>query len=184
MLRALPVLLGLVVVLSAGLSTPVDAQAPIVVRALVGKNGRVISDTMGTRYELAHPPGRVFAALAEVYADLKVETSLRDSAQLQIGNESFIKRGALGGRRMSAVLDCGVNMAGPRADSYRIDIGMVSFVTAVGPNAAIMRTAFLGTALDVGEAARPTVACYTMGAMERRVLELVTQKLQRAPSSP
>lgn len=154
-----------------------QAQAPIVVRALVGRTGRILADTMGATFQVPVGAGRTFAALRAVFADLNVPVAEGDSARLQIGNPGFLKRGSFAGRRMSAWFDCGNNMSGPRADNYRLDIGLIAFVTAAGPDAATLRTAAIGTALDVGEASRPTVACLSSGALERRLHDLVLAKL-------
>ena len=154
------------------------AQAPIVVRALVGRTGRILADTMGATFDVPVSAARSFAMLDSVFADLKVPTAVRDPAVLQIGNLEYVKRGSFAGRRMSAWVDCGNSMSGPRADNYRIELGLVAFVSAVGRESSIMRMAVIGTALDVGEAARPTIACFTTGALERRLHELLLKKLE------
>jgi len=155
-----------------------SAQAPIVVRALVGRTGRILADTMGATFEVPASSGRTYAALRAVFEDLKLPVEVRDSTVLQIGNSGFVKRGSFAGRRMSAWLDCGSNMSGPRADNYRIELGSVAFVTVVGRESSNIRIAVIGTALDVGEAARPQIACYTSGALERRLHELLLKKLE------
>lgn len=154
------------------------AQAPIVVRALVGRTGRVLADTMGATFDVPASAAVTFALLDSVFGDLKVPTPVRDPDVLQIGNLEYVKRGSFAGRRMSAWVDCGNSMSGPRADNYRIELGLVAFVSPVGRESSIMRMAVIGTALDVGEAARPTIACFTTGALERRLHELLLRKLQ------
>ncbi len=155
-----------------------QARPVIVVRSLVGRGGRVIADTMGKPYEIPAEAGRVFSAVAAVYADLKIPVELRDSAALQIGNEAFVRRGDVAGRRMSAYLECGQGFTGPRADAYRIDLGLVTFVTPAGQDAANLRTVFLGTAVNVSEgASRSTQGCYTTGELERRIHQAVLKKL-------
>jgi len=154
------------------------AQAPIVVRALVGRTGRVLADTMGASFEVPASAARTFAGLDSIFGELNVPTPVRDPGVLQIGNLEYVKRGSFAGRRMSAWVDCGNSMSGPRADNYRIELGLVAFVSPVGRESSIMRMAVIGTALDVGEAARPTVACYTTGALERRLHELLLKHLE------
>ena len=177
-MRAATRLLPLSLLLVLALPEIAPAQAPIVVRALVGRTGRVLADTMGATFEVPAAAARAFAAMDSVFGDLKVPTGVRDPAVLQVGNLEYVKRGSFAGRRMSAWLDCGSNMSGPRADNYRIELGMVAFITAVGRESSIMRMAVIGTALDVGEAARPTIPCYTTGALERRMHELLLKKLE------
>lgn len=170
--------LTIALVATLALAPIAAAQTPIVVRALVGRTGRVLADTMGATFEAPASSGRTFAAMHAVLADLKIPTEVRDSAVLQIGNAGFVKRGSFAGRRMSAWLDCGNSMSGPRADNYRVELGVVAFVSAVGREAATIRMAVIGTALDVGEASRPMVACFTTGALERRLHELLLKKLE------
>lgn len=177
-MRATLRFLPLSLLLALALPVVAGAQAPIVVRALVGRTGRVLADTMGATFELPAAAGRSFAAMQAVLDDLKVPVEVRDSSVLQIGNAGFVKRGSFAGRRMSAWVDCGSNMSGPRADNYRIELGTVAFLTAAGRESSQVRIAVVGTALDVGEAARPTIPCYTTGALERRLHELLLKKLE------
>lgn len=173
--------LGLALVAELALIPAAAAQRPIVVRALVGRTGRVIADTMGTPFGVPFPAGRVFAALDSVFADLKIPVEVRDSARLQVGNEGFVRRGDVAGRRMSAYLDCGQGFTGPRADAYRIDIGLISFIAAEGPDTASLRSVLLGTAVNVTEGSRPTQPCYSTGELERRMHQMVLKRLTSIP---
>lgn len=177
-MRTLTRILVLVPLALGAVPESATAQAPIVVRALVGRTGRILADTMGATFEVPAAAGRTFTAMQAVFDDLKVPTEVRDSTVLQIGNSGFVKRGSFAGRRMSAWVDCGNNMSGPRADNYRIELGAVTFVSVVGRESSQIRIAVIGTALDVGEAARPQIACYTSGALERRLHELLLKKLE------
>lgn len=173
------------VLFALGLAAPglAAAQAPnriTVVRALVGRTDRVIADTMGMPLEVPGLPGPAFAALAAVYEDLKIPAGVRDSAALEVGNEAFVRRGDVGGRRMSASLDCGDSFTGPRADAYRIDLSLISFLTPSAPDVTTLRTVLIGTAVNVTEGGRPTQPCYTTGELEKRIHQMVLKKLAAA----
>lgn len=130
---------------------------------------------MGAPFEIPAAAARVFTAVAAVYEELKISTDLRDSVQLQVGNQTFDRRGDIAKRRMSAYLECGEDMMGPRADFNRIDISLVSFIKPAGADAAILRTVMLAAAVNVG--VRGTISCYTTGELERRIRDLVLKKL-------
>lgn len=161
------------------LAAPAVAQQPapsiITVPAFRGRPPRLLADTMGIPFEVPVAAARVFAAVALVYADLKIPTELRDSALLQIGNQTFDRRGDLAGRRLSAYLECGEDMMGPRADFNRIDISLVSFIKPAGAQAAILRNVILASAVNVG--VRGTIPCQSTGELEHRIYDLVRKKL-------
>lgn len=149
----------------------------IVVRALVGRPDRVMNDTMGQPYELPQPPKSVFSALLAAYAELKIPAEVNDTAQGEVGNQQFVRRYDLAGRRISAYLDCGEGLSGPYADSYKVDMSLVTFVTPTGTGGATVRSVLLGAAVDVGEGARPTQPCRSNGEFERRIYQAVRKHL-------
>jgi len=161
------------------LTTAAGAQQPapsvITVPAFRGRPPRLLADTMGNPFEVPSGAGRVFSALVAVYADLKIPTEIRDSAQLQVGNQTFDRRGDVAGRRLSAYLECGEDMMGPRADFNRIDISLISFIKPQGADAVILRSVMLANAVNVG--VRGTIPCQSTGELERRIYDLVQKKL-------
>lgn len=152
-----------------GLASPASAQRTRVVVVVPGQVTRVITDTMGTPYPVPAAGGRAFAALAAVYAELRLTPELRDSATLQVGNPSFYRRETLAGRQMSTYLSCGEGMTGPYADYYRIYMTLLSTVTPLGSDSATLRTVFLASAMNVTEGARQPMPCESTGRLEIRI---------------
>lgn len=159
--------------------TPIAAQRNRGVIVVPGQVTQVISDTMGTAYEVGAPPAMVFHALALAYGDLKVETPIRDSALLQVGNPQFYRRGDLGGRQISTWLGCGDGITGPYADSYRVYMSLVTSITPVegNPDRAIVRTVLLAGAVNVSEGARQAMPCESTGRLEVRIHQLTLRRL-------
>jgi hypothetical protein len=158
-------------------AVPALAQRTRAVVVVPGQVTRVITDTMGTPYEVPAPAGRAFAALAAVYTDLKLTPELRDSAMLQVGNPSFYRRETVAGRQISTYLSCGDGMTGPYADYYRIYLSLLSTVTPLGSDSATVRTVLLGSAVNVTEGARQPMPCESTGRLEVRIHQEVLKKL-------
>src|SRR5260221_9108968 len=150
--------LALFALIAAGAAPRAAAQPTagiIVVRALVGRPDRVMSDTMGQPYELSQLPRSVFAALLAAYADLKIPAEVNDTAQGEVGNQQFVRRFDLAGRRISAYLECGEGLSGPYADSYKVDMSLVTFVTPTGTGGGTGRGVLPGGAGGGGGGAPP-----------------------------
>lgn len=154
-----------------------QARSIVVVRTL-RRSDRVIADTMGSPFDVPGSPARVFNALKEVYAELKIETVLMDSVELEIGNEKFFKRGSLAGRRLSGFVDCGTGLTGDYADNHRVDLSVVTFVRPKTADRSTIRSVLLGAAINVTEGAKPTQNCNSNGELERLIHQRVVQKLQ------
>lgn len=154
-----------------------QARSIIVVRTL-RRSDRVIADTMGSPFDVPGSPARAFKALQQIYAELKIETALLDSVELEIGNEKFFKRGSLAGRRLSGFVDCGTGLTGDYADNHRVDLSVVTFVRPKTEDRSTIRTVLLGAAINVTEGAKPTQNCSSNGELERLIHQRVVQKLR------
>ena len=168
--------------------TPLQGRTRIVVpRSL---RDRSLSDSMGTPFivrvpnrvtvngERLNAAGRVFAALAAAYTDLKIETTLRDSANLMVGNDAFSLRGGVGGKSLSIYLECGADVNGVYADIYRISTSMISFITPMPEDSVEVRTVMFATAVDIPKPI-PTKDCKSSGELEKRVFTSMLKKLTK-----
>jgi hypothetical protein len=144
---------------------------------------RTVTDTMGIPLAilLPAPPswatvGRVFAAFAEAYAELKIPTEIRDSLHLQLGNPQFYRRFDLGGKSLSLYLDCGQDVDGIWAEIYRISISLVTFLTPKGGDSLEVRSVLLAQAVDIPKSIR-TKDCGSTGELERRLYQMALKSL-------
>jgi len=183
-------LLGLLLPLVARAqgATPLQSRSRIVVPRSV--RDRSLSDTMGTPFIVAvpnritvngvklDPTGRVFAALAAAYDDLKIPTTLRDSAGMMVGNDLFSLRGGVGGKSLSIYFECGADVNGVFADIYRISTSLVSFVTPMPADSVEVRTVLFATAVDIPKAI-PTKDCKSTGELEKKVFTSMLKKLAK-----
>ena len=153
------------------------AQRTRTVIVIPGQTARVISDTMGTPYEVPASAGKVFAALAAVYVDLKLPTEIRDSAMLQVGDPAFARRETVAGKQISTYLSCGEGMTGPYADYYRIYLSLVTTITPKTAGSVTLRTVLLAGAVNVTEGAHDPQPCESSGRLEARIHQMVLKKL-------
>lgn len=149
-----------------------------------------VSDTMGLALTLEAPAatdsathvsrvGRVFSALAGVYASLKVATPVRDSGQLVVGNQQFIQRNDIGGRSLAMYLECGQDVNGLWAEIYRIRMTLVTFLTPTGQNDIEVRTVLIASAVEIPRALPNTRECRSTGQLERRVYDMTLKVLAK-----
>lgn len=166
----------------AGLAPPaagqIAADRRIMVRTLTLRADRWISDTLGTPYEVPVNATGAFLLLRDAYAELKIPLEVNDSVQRAIGTSKVIRRGDLGGRRLSLYFECGSVFTGAIADAYRIDVTLVTFVAPHGEDGSTIRTVLLGQAINVTEGANPTAACTSTGELEKRIHQMLLKRLK------
>lgn len=165
--------LALVAILAA---QPLAAQRSRSVIVVPGQLTSVITDTMGTPYDVPFSPGRTYAAVLAAFANLKIPADVQDSAAGRVESNVFYRRGDLGGKQLSTYLSCGDGMTGPYADSYRVYMVAITTVTPKAENASTVRTIFLAGAVAVAEGARQPMACESTGRLEIRMHKLILQK--------
>jgi hypothetical protein len=159
------------------LAVPAAAQRNRVVVVVPGQLTQVLSDTLGTPYDVPFPATRVYQALLGVYAELKIPTEAKDSAAGQLGSQMFYRQNTLGGKQISTYLSCGDSMTGPNADSYRVYMNIWSTLTPKNDHDVILRTAYLAGAVNVSEGSRQPMPCETTGRLEYRIHQMLLKKL-------
>lgn len=147
-----------------------------------------ISDTMGIALNLTMPAatdvagrfervGKVFAALAGVYNELKIPLDIRDSTKLMVGNVKFYRRSDFGGKSLAAYLECGQDINGIFAEIYRISMSMVTFLTPAEGDEISVRTIVFATAVDIPRPPPNTAECGSTGELERRIYQMTLKAL-------
>jgi hypothetical protein len=121
------------------------------------------------------PRDAVLSALKAVYTDLGIEVKVWDPPRGQVGNRNFSKMYRLAGRPMSDYMGCGLTPLGPAANSYRITISLVSYVTQVVDSSRI-ETQLTASADDIASS-KGQISCQTLGTLEAKVNDLVAQRL-------
>ena len=166
----------LLILLGLLAGAPVSAQRSRTVVVVPGQLTEVITDTMGTPYEVPFAPSRVWPAVLAAFKELKIPTEVKDSALGRVESNVFYRRGDLGGRQLSTYLSCGDGITGPYADNYRVYMIAMTTVSPKGDDRSTIRTIFLAGAVSVTEVARQPMACESTGRLEIRLHKLVIAK--------
>ncbi len=156
---------------------PTAAQRNRVVVVVPGQLTQVLSDTMGTPYDVPFPAAKVYQALLGVYTELKIPMEVKDSAAGQLGSQMFYRQNSIGGKQISTYLSCGDSMTGPNADFYRVYMNIWSTLIPKGDHGVVLRTAYLAGAVNVSEGSRQPMPCETTGRLEYRIHQMVLKKL-------
>lgn len=121
------------------------------------------------------PSEEVWEVLPDVFEQLEIPITRRDARVPELGNLGYQAR-RVEGRRMGNYIDCGTNLSGQLANLYEIQLSVVTKLSD-GPEG----TTVVATTVDAYGEPRSTsgnqVHCQSREVLERRVAELVAEKL-------
>jgi hypothetical protein len=135
----------------------------------------VLMDTLRQDHDLKSTPEKVYEATLKAFAALDIPIGNTSGKAGIIGSERFQRMRTLGGALLSKSFNCGEGPTGPKADSYRLQIAVVAYVSPV-PGGSGTR---LGLA-TVAEGRDPTGPygnpreCGSTGALEVKLLNRIT----------
>ncbi|HEY2026176.1 MAG TPA: hypothetical protein VGG78_04160 [Gemmatimonadaceae bacterium] len=117
----------------------------------------------------------VWAALPAVYDTLAVPLTLVDTASRVLGAVRVAVRRPIAGNRLSFLLECGTGVYGPAADSYAVQLTLVSVVRPVDATHSALETRVEGDAAQNG--VNSSVHCGSTGRLEAKVVQLLRKEL-------
>ena len=171
----LPVLAAAGIALAA---PPLSAQPPRLLVKLRAFPFQIALDTMVlTRVQVAATPSETFAALRAVYEELKIPRSVADSVHGQLGTLRLVRSHTVGDERMSAYLNCGAGMTGAYADTWRVTMGIASFVRTADDGKSTVATALVAQADDMDGASKAPIMCGSSGLLEARIATMVKARI-------
>ncbi len=109
----------------------------------------------------------VFVILRKIYSALGVEVKAQSPETGELGNRQFIRTSRLGGTFLHEYLNCGQSLTGPTADTYRIQLTLMSYVT-VSPSGSVVKSQLSARAYDTG-AGQGSTACESTGVLEQKI---------------
>ncbi len=112
-------------------------------------------------------PDSVYPVLTAIYKELGIEIEVYDPPSGEIGNKSFSKTYRLGSTALHEFVGCGSTMTGPAADSYRVQMSLVTHLKG-SANGTTAQTVLTARAADTGSS-KGWVSCLTTGVLEARV---------------
>jgi len=133
---------------------------------------------MATYTAIATPvsvaPDSAYQLLIRVYATLQLPMVSVDS-KLTVGNDDLRVRRQIAGIPMEKVVECGEKLGTPNAETWDIDMNLLSYVKADpnGGSQVLTRIQASGNRPE-GPRSRQT-ACSTTGALEKKIGDAVAQ---------
>jgi hypothetical protein len=115
------------------------------------------------------------AAAAAAYKELGVEVKLSDPSTGEIGNRRFSLYHRFAGVALDKYLGCGLTTTGAGANSYRITMSLVTYVSAAAAGGSNVQTKLTATG-DDPSSSQGQLACLTTGLLEQRVNDLIAAK--------
>lgn len=122
--------------------------------------------------------GETFAAVRAVYAALKIPRDYADSTNGQIGTLRHRATYTLGGQRLSVYFNCGQGIAGANADTWRLNMALVTFVQPAGDGKTRIGTGIVAEAQDMSGTSTEPAMCGSMGLLESRIHKEVRAVLE------
>jgi hypothetical protein len=134
-----------------------------------------VQSSLVTHYVDA-PVESAWTVLADVYDEMEIPLSVYEPETMTVGNRGFTPK-TIGGARMSRYLECGASTTGrPYADAYKVEMYLVTRVDGAGPTRARIMTEIYATARS-RDTSGNRIQCPTKGLLERRIAEMITEKV-------
>lgn len=131
----------------------------------------LIARESAVNVEIGAAPADVFDALAAAYDALSVPRSRVEREQKLLGAEGLKARRVLGSRQLRALFDCGGTPGMPNAETYDLQITMLSQVSARGTG-SVVSTIVSATATSASFNGAP-VNCSSNGVLEEELSKLL-----------
>lgn len=135
------------------------------------------AETIAVPVAIGANPDTVFVAMLAAYRELGVPTPLLDPARRLAGNELFRVRRRVGGQPMQGYLECGGNASQPNAETYDIEMSLVSYVTPAAGGTSTITTTMTAVGNDPMFGKDRQMRCASTGELERRIVRMVRDRL-------
>ncbi len=122
-------------------------------------------------------PDEAWAVLPSVYSELLIPVSVNDTRTKTIGNTGWKTRRSIGRVPAQRYLDCGSSGTLENAETYQLNL---SIVTSVLPNpngGAVISTAITGTGKNPITSSSAEVRCASKGDLELRIRDMVQKAI-------
>jgi len=183
---ALTLTLAVAAACSSGGSTggppPSTASTPNTGRIVTTGGSTVQINTMNidtdVRLFSTGTPDQVFAVLPAVYAELGIPLTMNDARAKSIGNTGWKTRRSIGKVPMQRYLDCGSSGSMQNAESYQINMSVVTTVRPNSSGGSLVMTAISGVGKNPVTSSSAEVRCASAGNLEIRIRDMVQKRIE------
>jgi hypothetical protein len=143
----------------------------------VGSSGydvRISDDGRSASVTLRAAPEAAWTGLLAAYKKLGIPLTSTDAASLTVSNTSFNVRRRLADQPLSRYLDCGTNLSGVIANSYRVELSVSSSLTPATGGETMLETRVSASAVSPQGASSAPIRCVSTGRLETDIANLAT----------
>jgi len=119
------------------------------------------------------PVEKAWVALQAAYATLSIPVTDLNQQLRTIGNNTYRVRRKIGDVPTMRALDCGGDSGMPNAETYQLLLTVRSRIIPNDAGGSVVQTTLEGSGKNATTAASSDVRCSSMGALEKRIAELV-----------
>ena len=171
-------LLALCACASTG-SAPEDSPARRQTMRVGGRAGAtIVAEAVPNVTKVPYTVEEVWRVLPAVYEALEIPTALLDSKAHVISNQGSKLRQRLGKVPLSRFIECGTTQIGPNAETYDVQLSVVTRVDPDSPTGSKIATTVEAAAKPVAFSQEYS-RCSSKGELETRIAEMVSQQLKR-----
>jgi hypothetical protein len=127
---------------------------------------------------VAFPIASVWAALPAAYDSVGLRLTTADAGSHTMGNEGVVLRRVLGKTALSKYVDCGKTQIDHNADTYDVNLSLLTRVAADGSGATKITTTLAAAAKPISFSG-DYVRCFSLGKLEARLNDLLYAELER-----
>jgi hypothetical protein len=157
--------------------TPVSTEiSPGAGRTASGASLATVSAASESQKEVAAPVERVWEVIPAIYEALGIPVTTILTDAREVGNSGLKVRRRLGAVPMQRYLECGGTAGAPNAETYEIQLSVMTRLhdAGEGRTAVVTRIEASGRNPFGGQ----HVACGTTGNLERKMLEMLAERLK------
>lgn len=185
-MRRLPILLLALGTACSGGSGPQSEATPSVrpstERVTTGSGGQVQINAMSidtdVRLFSTGTPAQVFAVLPAVYAELGIPISVNNAQSKSVGNTGWRTRRAVAKVPMQRYLECGSSGSMSNAETYSINMSIVTTVRPNDSGGSVVATAISAIGKNPVTSSSAEVRCASKGDLEIRIRDMVQKRIE------
>ncbi len=167
-------------------SSPIQAPAQLPARVDPNASGYDITlsradEPVGLR--LAAPPDRVWPLAVAAYGAVGLRIDGTDAARHVLQTRGQVLHRQLDGSALSSFFDCGSELSGSIADTWRLKLdASMAVVPGASPDSSNLQTLLVVTATPVEGTSAQITPCSSRGKLEARLAQRVREALARQPT--
>jgi hypothetical protein len=165
-------------VFSASVAPRLTSQTPVATPAGSAQTSPATpAVVVSGRADLAAPLDKVWDALPAAYASLSIPITVNEPANRTIGAERMRTHHYLGDARLSKLLDCGESAGGLNADTYEVNLSVLTQLQSNAAGGTTVATRVDAVAKPASTAGQYS-SCVSTGQLETRLVRFIESQLK------